>query len=434
MAMLPLISLFVFVQVPTVNAKPGECLPPLTTPMYKTESDDWCEQACITPVLAPAVMQFGDVHFGRCDGHGYPHYDHTQNMKMFKVDLFTKDNSTATVVPVASTWSAASSVCCVNPEQCLEIDMADGFDSQFWKDQGYKYDHKQHPECSIGQCDRTVYPTLESNDPIPGYTGVAQLKYGKPPALIDEADCSSQPFKDGCACGHKWECASGVCAGSPPTCGGVTPPAPPTPPPPPTPSDPAMDCEVAAGEHYLSMELINPTDIKVKVKTCDAVSVNGSTAACQGNPLKPNWYLPCGSANDRVMPHTTRPIHFHSNVTYIVFSNGVGVKSYYKPLTTGWPTTHRINIAELGLAEAYQAAANVSIYKIDYPVKGACGEEINIEASNWNPHYFFPIHFGGFKIGTCDAVGYQKFLHNQTVEMNPVPGITHNLTFQIWGK
>ena len=61
--------------------------------------------------------------------------------------------------------------------------MADGFDSQFWKDQGYKYNHSQHPECVVGKCDRGTYPTLESNDPIPGYTGVAQVKYGKPPAV-----------------------------------------------------------------------------------------------------------------------------------------------------------------------------------------------------------------------------------------------------------
>ena len=100
------------------------------------------------------------------------------------MDLYKKDNSTASnVVPVVGGWSAGASVCCSNPEQCLEIDMADGFDSQFWKDQGYKYNHSQHPECVVGKCDRGTYPTLESNDPIPGYTGVAQVKYGKPPAV-----------------------------------------------------------------------------------------------------------------------------------------------------------------------------------------------------------------------------------------------------------
>merc|ERR1712070_916564 len=73
------------------SSTPGKCVPIITAAMYKTEGAEWCEQACITPVLAPGVMQFGDVHFGRCDAHGYPHYDHTQDMKLFKVDLYRKD-------------------------------------------------------------------------------------------------------------------------------------------------------------------------------------------------------------------------------------------------------------------------------------------------------------------------------------------------------
>ena len=78
---------------------------------------------------------------------------------------------------------ASASVSCSNPEQCLEIDMADGFASQFWLDQGYKYNHTLHPECNVGKCDLTVYPSHESTEPIKGYTGVEQLKYGKPPAV-----------------------------------------------------------------------------------------------------------------------------------------------------------------------------------------------------------------------------------------------------------
>jgi len=179
------------------------------------------------------------------------------------------------------------------------------------------------------------------------------------------------------------------------------------------------------------MDLKNPTVIKVKVKTCDAVSVNGSTAACQGNPLKPNWYLPCGGPNDRVMGDTTSAIHFNKNVTYMVFSNGVGVKAYYKPVSMPWPATHTINIADLFTASA---SKNVSIYKVGYPDEGFCGEEINVEDSNLNPHYFFPIHFGGFKVGNCAGAGYSAFKDNQIVAMNPFPGVEHNLTFQIWAK
>jgi len=85
---------------------------------------------------------------------------------------------------------------------------------------------------------------------------------------------------------------------------------------------PALDCQTDQ-QHDLVMTIVNPSKSKVKVKTCDARSVNGSTAACQGNPLKPNCYRACGAPNDRVMPATTRDIHFNSNTTYITFSNGV---------------------------------------------------------------------------------------------------------------
>ena len=33
----------------------------------------------------------------------------------------------------------------------------------------------------------------------------------------------------------------------------------------------------------------------------------------------------------------------------------------------------------------------------------ALAAEPNVVKSNLNPHYFFPIHFGGFHVGTCQA-------------------------------
>ena len=123
--------------------------------------------------------------------------------------------------------------------------------------------------------------------------------------------------------------------------------------------DPVMDCRTdGKAADYFSMTLKNPSSIKTKVRTCDVKSVNGSTATCQGNPLKPGYYLPCGSPDARVMPGTTRTIHFNKNVTFMEFSNGVGVKSYYRPKDDKgnlmpWPASHTINIA---LGEAVAAA------------------------------------------------------------------------------
>ena len=54
--------------------------------------------------------------------------------------------------------------------------------------------------------------------------------------------------------------------------------------------------------------------------------------------------MACGGPNDRVMGDTTRTIIFPKNTTYIVFSNGVGVKEFHYPLEGGWPSSHRINI------------------------------------------------------------------------------------------
>lgn len=78
--------------------------------------------------------------------------------------------------------------------------------------------------------------------------------------------------------------------------------------------------------------------------------------------------------------------------------------------------------------------ANVSIYKIGYPAAEECGQEVGVQQSNLNPHYFFPIHFGGFKVGNCSEAGYAVFDRNTTVTMKPFPGVTHNLTFELWKK
>eukprot|EP00658_Telonema_sp_P-2_P017602 TRINITY_DN16855_c0_g1_i3.p1 TRINITY_DN16855_c0_g1~~TRINITY_DN16855_c0_g1_i3.p1 ORF type:complete len:154 (-),score=35.40 TRINITY_DN16855_c0_g1_i3:292-753(-) len=97
-----------------------------------------------------------------------------------------------------------------------------------------------------------------------------------------------------------------------------------------------LDCHTD-GSEYLTINVTNPTVIKVKVKTCDA-------AMCQGNPQKPNVYRGCGGPDDRVVGHTSRELHFNANTTYFVFSNGVGVKEFHKPTEGGWPANYRINV------------------------------------------------------------------------------------------
>lgn len=70
-----------------------------------------------------------------------------------------------------------------------------------------------------------------------------------------------------------------------------------------------------------------------------------------GNPLKPDAYTPCGGPNDRVLGHTSRSIRFDANTTYIVMSNGVGVKEFHKP-QQGWPAEYRINIKDFTQASS----------------------------------------------------------------------------------
>merc|ERR1711907_113441 len=110
-----------------------------------------------------------------------------------------------------------------------------------------------------------------------------------------------------------------------------------------SPNQGSLDCQTD-GEHFVSMNLTNPTLIKVKVKTCDAES-------CQGNPLKPDAYRACGGKDDRVMGHTSKHIHFNENTTYIVFSNGVKSKEFYKPKQGGWPADHLINIPGMSVED-----------------------------------------------------------------------------------
>merc|ERR1711957_764216 len=76
----------------------------------------------------------------------------------------------------------------------------------------------------------------------------------------------------------------------------------------------------------------------------------------------------------------------------------------------------------------------VSIFKVGYPIETSCGQEPHVEKSLLNPHYFFPIKFGGFKEGLCADVGYSVFERNDTVAMNPFPGIHHNLTFELYNQ
>lgn len=73
-----------------------------------------------------------------------------------------------------------------------------------------------------------------------------------------------------------------------------------------------------------------------------------------------------------------------------------------------------------------------SIYKVDYPEKGACGLERNVTKSRLNPHWLFPMTFGGFTEGTCADVGFTQYEKTETVAMNPFPGVHHNLTFEIY--
>ena len=71
---------------------------------------------------------------------------------------------------------------CQSPENCLQLNIPDGFNSPFWKNMGYKYNTTSHPECKYVTCDRDIYPTIGNivHD-VSGFKGVDLVKYQKPP-------------------------------------------------------------------------------------------------------------------------------------------------------------------------------------------------------------------------------------------------------------
>lgn len=78
-------------------------------------------------------------------------------------------------------YSGTLFVGCKNTATCLELNIPGGFDSAFWKADGYKYNLHEHPECAYARCDRGTYPTQDSvvHD-VSGFTGVTLTKFGKP--------------------------------------------------------------------------------------------------------------------------------------------------------------------------------------------------------------------------------------------------------------
>eukprot|EP00933_Yihiella_yeosuensis_P060188 TRINITY_DN6235_c0_g1_i1.p1 TRINITY_DN6235_c0_g1~~TRINITY_DN6235_c0_g1_i1.p1 ORF type:complete len:218 (-),score=37.86 TRINITY_DN6235_c0_g1_i1:51-704(-) len=102
-------------------------------------------------------------------------------------------------------------------------------------------------------------------------------------------------------------------------------------------------------------------------------------------------------------------------------------------MASSWPKL-LISVILQGLFVRYCKAEQVSIFKIGFPEEDDCGQEKNVTKSNLNPHYFFPMHFGGFSEGLCSDVGYSVYKYSEEVTMHPVPFIHHNLTFQIWAK
>jgi hypothetical protein len=71
-------------------------------------------------------------------------------------------------------------------------------------------------------------------------------------------------------------------------------------------------------------------------------------------------------------------------------------------------------------------------WQVGYPEKAECGQEDNVTKSDLNPHYFFPVTFGGFKVGTCAQAGFGVFDRSEVVAMHPFPGVSHNLTFDLY--
>mgnify|MGYP006142710151 CR=1 FL=1 len=68
---------------------------------------------------------------------------------------------------------------CEGSGQCLELTIPGGMSSAFWKANGYKYNLKEHPECSYTACSRAEFPVSESVvNNVQGYQGVTLVKWG----------------------------------------------------------------------------------------------------------------------------------------------------------------------------------------------------------------------------------------------------------------
>jgi hypothetical protein len=76
---------------------------------------------------------------------------------------------------------------CQSTDHCLELEIPNGFESPFWRDMGYKYNLKEHPECSYTSCSRSTYPVLQSTkQDVSGYKGVVLKKFGTPQSVFEE--------------------------------------------------------------------------------------------------------------------------------------------------------------------------------------------------------------------------------------------------------
>jgi predicted dienelactone hydrolase len=84
------------------------------------------------------------------------------------------------------------------------------------------------------------------------------------------------------------------------------------------------------------------------------------------------------------------------------------------------------------IAVSFVFAEIISIHKVDYPEPGLCGEEHNVTKSRLNPHWLFPMAFGGFREGRCSDIGYTMYVEKRVVHMNPFPGVHHDLTFYLY--
>jgi len=85
---------------------------------------------------------------------------------------------------------------CQSKNHCIEMDIPGGMDSAFWKDMSYKYNLKDHPECSYSACSRATYPVLDKKVEMKNYPGVFQITYGTPSSEEEEEEEEEE-----CKCG-----------------------------------------------------------------------------------------------------------------------------------------------------------------------------------------------------------------------------------------